>query len=233
MPGHKSMTIKCSQCGAPIKPEGEKLACPYCGMVQILQPVALELSGDDLARQAIDLHLKDNYTLSIQTLEQAIKKGVSRRYKMLDLLTIMGNNYMELGEQEKALTWYSKAIDLDKRAYKAWVGMGISYRKQGKLQEAERCYQTALSIEPKYAELHASLGALYFIQGKAALAVETLEKAVRLDPSLAIAHANLALAYALAGRFEPADASLRQAVALGYKEYENIRQRIAALKALS
>jgi tetratricopeptide (TPR) repeat protein len=188
------------------------------------------VTGDILAQRGIEAYQRGEYSKAVQLLEQSLQVGISQ-FKPVLICTILGNNYSDMGNLERAVASYQRALELDTRFYKAWVGLGIANRKLGNFAETERCYQTALEIAPNYAELHASLGALYIFQGKSPEAIRALEKAIALDPSVAVAHGNIALAYAMANRFAEAEAALKQAVVLGYKEHKNIRERIQALKA--
>lgn len=226
--------ISCVSCGAPIIPNPEGVCCPYCSSFQMPQKPQRtpdEIPGDFFARRGYEAYNREEYTLCIAELEKAIPLPL-QKYTLMDVFTVIGNAYNNLGHSNLAIPNFEKAIAQDIHAYKAWVGLGIANRHCSHFDEAERCYNEALAIQPDYAELHASLGALYFFQGKNKRAISEFERAVQLDSSVAVAHGNLALAYATAGRFDEAEVSLRTAVSLGYKTYKTIRERINNLKAL-
>jgi tetratricopeptide (TPR) repeat protein len=77
---------------------------------------------------------------------------------------------------------------------------------------------------PGYVEVIELLGGLYTKTGRIADGLRMDRKLVRLQPKNATAHYNLACSLALSER--PLDAldSLRKAVALGYTDYEWMRQ---------
>ncbi len=229
--------LTCANCGAPLNPGPQGALCAYCGTLQILvdtetpTPAPEDASGDACVYRGIQAYAAGAYLTTVRELEQALTLQ-TQRYSIAEILTIMGNAHDELTNYPAAISCYRRALDADARFYRAWVGLGITYRHQSNYDAAESCYRQALSLEPGYGELHASLGALYIFKNDIERAIQSLEHAIRLNPSMAIAYGNLALAYAMAQRFDEAESCLRQAVALGYKNHQTIRERIAALKTL-
>lgn len=77
---------------------------------------------------------------------------------------------------------------------------------------------------PGYVEVIELLGGLYTKTGRIADGLKMDRKLVRLQPKNATAHYNLACSLALSERPLDALTALRQAVALGYTDYEWMRQ---------
>lgn len=233
---HQTVVWKCASCGAPVSPPTGtgSVTCPYCGtlIAPASGPDSARASGDAHYQRGIDAYAQARYSEAVNELEQALRLGVTQ-HPLAAVYTALGDGYDDLHNYDRAIEMYRVALRLDAQHYKAWVGMGVAHRHRGDLVAAQECYQEALRIEPRYAALHASLGALYLYRGELDKACASLDEALRLDASLAAAHANLALARAMDGRFAEADASLKHAVALGYRGYAELQERIQALKRLA
>jgi len=77
---------------------------------------------------------------------------------------------------------------------------------------------------PRYVEVIELLGGLYTKTGRIADGLKMDRKLVRLQPENSTAHYNLACSLALSERALDALDALRKAVALGYDDYEWMRQ---------
>lgn len=77
---------------------------------------------------------------------------------------------------------------------------------------------------PRYTDVIELLGGLYTKTGRIADGLKMDRKLVRLQPENSTAHYNLACSLALSERPVDALASLRKAVALGYSDYDWMRQ---------
>ena len=188
-------------------------------------------NGDQLASDGAAAYMDGRYSEAIEKLIRAVELGF-RIHSRDKILTILGNAYCEVGEHEKAIDAHQRAIELNPGNHQAWVNLGICQRRKGSPKEAADCYERAIELKPDYAEAHSSLGAMYIFLDLPAKAVLTLEHAKKLDPSLAVTHGNLALALGMSGQFSEADSVLKHAVALGYKNWREVRDRLEFLKTL-
>ncbi len=189
-------------------------------------------SGDYLVERGAVYYEQNDYAAAIGELQKSLDKPRSN-FTESEVLTLIGNCYVELGEYEEAIRFHNKAIKADPKYHKAYVNKGIVCRIQGDFDEAEKLYSKALELEPEYAELHVSLGALYIHQEQYDKAVAHLEKGVELDDTLAVGHSNLALAYATVGRFADAKKQLKKAILQGYDHPEDIQMRIEAFQSIA
>lgn len=190
---------------------------------------AQERRGDDLAVEGASALQAGNYTEAIEKLEAALEKGL--KFKEPDEIeTTLGNAYMLLNENERAVEHHKKALALNPKNHVAMVNLGATYRGMGKLDEAEQMYEKARVLAPDYPELHGSLGALYIFQGKFAKGEASLRHALELDSTLEVGHANLSIALAEQGRFDEANESLATAEELGYRNGALLRRRIETAK---
>jgi tetratricopeptide (TPR) repeat protein len=70
-----------------------------------------------------------------------------------------------LGQYEKSLADYQKAISLDPNLPWAYRGIGIIYQQKGQFDGAIEQYTKAISLDPNFAEAYFSRGLIYQIKG--------------------------------------------------------------------
>ena len=83
----------------------------------------------------------------------------------VSLLNVQGAANHELGELEKAVQAYNKAISLKPNYAQAYNNLGVALQSQGKLEQAIEAYSKALSINPENAEAYYNLGNVFRDQG--------------------------------------------------------------------
>jgi len=108
-----------------------------------------------------------------------------------------GNTYSELGQDDKAIEEYRRAIELDSRYPESFANIGAILLERGQHEEAERYIDKALSIKERFPNALYMRGLLYEKKGDFARAEEVYLKALSLTPNFidchfAIAHAYLA-----------------------------------------
>ncbi len=95
----------------------------------------------------------------------------------------MGWSYYSMGEMDKAVESYSKAVAAKPSYAQAWYSMGLAYEKMSKTREAVQSYEKAVAAFPGYLDAYFNMGmALVKTKDKAA-AVRAFEKVIELAPS--------------------------------------------------
>lgn len=129
-------------------------------------------------------------------------------------LDCLGSIFDQLGEKDKALESYHKAIEYDYNNAKAWNNASWIYYERGDLSKAREYCETALKIEPKF---------IWSTRGLAIISVriEDFEKAIELFlRSLSIEKdddetwSRLAGCYDELGQYQEAIQALEQAAGL-------------------
>jgi tetratricopeptide (TPR) repeat protein len=143
---------------------------------------------------------------------------------------MLGTSYDELKRSADAISAHQQAVQLDPTFHEAWNNLGIAHFNAGHIERAVECVEKALELKPEYAFAFGSLGGIEIHRNEPERAIEYLQKAIRLYPGMAVAHSNLALAYGMMGRFEQAEVALKHAVALGYRNWKEIRARLENLR---
>jgi tetratricopeptide (TPR) repeat protein len=85
-------------------------------------------------------------------------------------------------DAEKA---YLRAVKLEPKEAKAYVGLGVVYAAQNYAEKAAASFEKAVEVKPKYSQAHFNLALIYNAIGKKAEALEQQRILQGLDPDLA------------------------------------------------
>lgn len=97
------------------------------------------------------------------------------------------DKYMNQKKYVKAISYYDKAISIDKGSYLLYLKKAHAFFKDNQLQDAIKACSVAIKKNPSYARLYFCRGALYGEQKKYRLALSDYDEAVKLnllDPDL-------------------------------------------------
>jgi len=126
----------------------------------------------------------------------------------------LGNLYANLGELDKAVMQYRKAIAIDDQFYPAMVNLAMLYNRLGKNDDAERLLREVVSQHPDLSEIKYSLGLLLAEKRQYAEAAVFMEEASAGLPQRSRIHYNLGLLLQKLGRDTEAESALKRALAL-------------------
>ena len=115
---------------------------------------------------------------------------IHRRVQMLDrngLIAFIyinrGATYSKLGQCHKAISDYTRAIELNPECALAYYGRGATYVKLGQYHKAISDCTRAIELNPECAEAYYGRGIAYIYLKKTEEAKKDLVKAVELEPS--------------------------------------------------
>ena len=186
--------------------------------------------GDPYVEQATAARALSDHARAAELFERAIDAGIPQD-RLPNIYFLLGNEYYDLGDAEKAIKAQQDALAIDPEFYPSWTSLGTVYWTIDEVERAIVCYRYVVALAPDQPEGHVSLGWLYLEQGDVEQALESLDQALRLDPGSGTAHAYRAVAYALQGRFEEAELSLQQARKNGYADWQAMQRLIESLEA--
>jgi Flp pilus assembly protein TadD len=126
----------------------------------------------------------------------------------------LGDALLQTGQEDKALTCFQKAMEINPGDASAHFNIGNALFKRGRLDEALAYYQKAVEIEPDDVSAHFNIGNALFKRGRLDEAVAHFRKAVELEPDNAAAHNNLGYVLAKNGQLDEAIRQFHEALRL-------------------
>ena len=121
-----------------------------------------------------------------------------------ELMQQQGNFLGMIGQMDKAIEAYSKAIELNPAYAGVYNNRGIAYNKTGKSAPAIADFNKAIELKPDFAEAYNNRGNAYSNIGEYDNAIQDYDKAVARRPNFAKAYYNRGLAYARKGEYDRA-----------------------------
>ena len=99
-----------------------------------------------------------------------------------DILNNLGLSFRSLGETDKALESFYRALELQPHDAEIYNNIGLVFELQGNLDQAIDNFRKAIKNMPSYTNAYNSLGKALMGKGDTVLAIETYERALKLDP---------------------------------------------------
>ncbi len=143
----------------------------------------------------------------------------------------LGFSYGLIGEHEKELREYQKAVDLGLSDWELFLNLGLLYLEGRHLGAATQILRLATLLGPARPETHFNLGLAYEQSGMLSQAEQEMLVAVKLDPGQADAHNTLGVIYAEQGNYEQARAVWTE-LAREAPDYPPARDNLAILKRM-
>jgi tetratricopeptide (TPR) repeat protein len=129
----------------------------------------------------------------------------------------LGNALNSKNDQAKAISAYTKAIELDSTYAVAYSNRGHLYYLNGNLDGAIADLDKALELSPRFASAYNRRGVVHNAKGERDKALADYNKAIELDPKLALGYSNRGNAYGNRGELERAITDLDVAILLDPK----------------
>lgn len=136
---------------------------------------------------------------------------------------ILGS-YIYYGDDEKAISYLKKAIELDKNFAPAYANLGSKYQSMRNFKEAEKNYLRYAELMPNYSSSLQQLGTLYRDEGNFDKALEFYSKMLKLDPSM-VTYLMIGNCYIFKDDFVKA----REYFMKGYEKSVNEDEKLTAL----
>ena len=145
-------------------------------------------------QQALDLAGKHNNAGDLPKAESICRQILRAEPNQHEALHLLGVIAHQVGRNEIAEKFITKAIDIKPDYAVAHSHLGAVLRELGRLDEAVTHCQKAIDIKPDVAEAHSNLGLALKELGRLDDAVDHYHKAIDIKPDFAVAHSNLGYA---------------------------------------
>jgi len=133
------------------------------------------------------------------------------------LYNIRGTRYANLGQLDRAISCYEKALSIKPDYAEAHYNLGFSYHKKGQLDAAVKSFKKVITIKPDYAEVHDNkiLFVIYlFTKGEISDAIDILEALIKESPDDALLFNMLGGCYVSLGQPDMAIKCYQKALAI-------------------
>jgi tetratricopeptide (TPR) repeat protein len=157
--------------------------------------------------------LKDIRFLISLTKERAFKNDSSLYY-------LIGKIYYEKDEYDKAIEFYSQAINLNPKDDNAYNNMGIAYANLKEYDKAITAFQKAIELNPKYDIAYNNMGLAYNGLKEYDKAITAYQKAIEINPKDDEAYYNIGNAYYNLKGYDNAITAYQKAIEINPKRYE-------------
>jgi len=130
--------------------------------------------------------------LSLETIKDVIEQKIKRETA---IHLFKGISYGNKGQNDQAISNYTKALEINPKFAKAFLSRGVAYRMKGQYDQAISDYNKALEINPKFAEAYNNRGQAYGDKGQYDRAISNYNKALEINPKYAGAYENRGFTY--------------------------------------
>jgi len=125
-----------------------------------------------------------------------------------------GDMYLENGEYDKAIDFFTEEIRRDPNNVAAYCGLGKAYRAIGDIEKSFANYNEAILRNPGFAKAYCGRGNTHLGNRDSDNAIADYTEAIRLDPNYAIAYNNRGDTYKDNGEIDNAIADYTEAIRL-------------------
>jgi tetratricopeptide (TPR) repeat protein len=211
--------------GGPL-PVGEEHA--IC-LVEVTggKTIMADLTQDGVSKPFV---LRDQYGAAGNYWELKQKENplkIPRRIQILDrsgivaeIYNSLGDAYAKSGKEADAVTYFSKAIELNPKLAKAYSSRGVEFLSLGQRAKAVSDMDKAVELDNKSAEAYFNVATLNVASRQDAKALANFSKAIELKPIFPAAYKARGRAYVKAGRNPEAVSDFAKAIELNPKDAE-------------
>ena len=124
-----------------------------------------------------------------------LKKNIERNYRDIKSLNDLGIVHLKLGQFDKAIIQFKKALEIDPPYTLGPLFSGNVYTDAENYQDKIKEFQEVIKTNREYARAHNYLGLAYLQQKNYLTAKHFLLESIKINPKYAKAHNNLGVLY--------------------------------------
>lgn len=164
-----------------------------------------------------------NATKDFTTAKYSLLKSLEFKKDYLNTYLELGFAYSRLKQNDEAISYYKKAMEVDPKSHVPYNGIGEVYRDNIKdRDEAMVWYRKTLEMNPKERKALFGVGYCLNSQGKYGEAIPYLQKAIDNESTYTAAYVELGYSYYMSGRHSDAIEKFNKAISIN-PENENAR----------
>jgi tetratricopeptide (TPR) repeat protein len=160
----------------------------------------------------------ENITEDYAAAKMSLLNSLKYKIDNVKIFLQLGFACKQLNQNDQAIDYYKKAIDLDPGSYTSHNGIGDVYRdNMDNMEEAMNWYKKALEINPKERKANFGMGYCLNNTGKYEEAIPYLKTAIESEPNYAGVLVELGYSYYKTGKDTSAIEYLNRAISLNSK----------------
>lgn len=176
--------------------------------------------GDLYATKGMDLVYEGKYQEAIPFLEKSVTRDTS--FELGDVYDALGECYSGIGNSDKSIEMYMKAIQEDNTSIIHMLNLSVEYITINDLESAEEWLNKAKQTDPGDNRLRTTFGGLYIKKNEPEKALTALEASLEVEPD-PYCFALASEASAMLGDFDQSQEYFKQA------EQSGLDQELAEL----
>ena len=130
------------------------------------------------------------------------------------IINSRGITYADLGEHQKAISEFTKAMEIDPKYAHVHYNRGKVYHESKEYQKAISDYTKAIELDPEYVEAYYNRGNTYTYLSEYKKAIYDYTRAIEIDPKDAVAYSSRGITYADLGEYQKAISDYTKAIEL-------------------
>lgn len=127
---------------------------------------------------------------------------IAKGYESATAYNNRGMSLEDMGQRDRAIADYERAIALDPRYYLAYNNRGVLYGEDGLYRISIEYFLKSIAINPRHAESYCNLGLSYFFMNQYDRALENYNKAIELKQDFDTAYLNRGNVFSISGNKE-------------------------------
>ncbi len=160
--------------------------------------------------------------------EKMIQGIIQEDPDIIDAYFALGNLYFKNEQFEKAIQYFSQALDRKPDDAFTIINIANSYMRLGKLDEAEKIILDSMEAVPPDSQLYLMLGNIYKLKSDHDKAVTYYQKCLAANPYSASAYNNLGAVYIIQEKLDDAEKNIKKAMGLN-PQLRNVHFNFAQL----
>ncbi len=124
----------------------------------------------------------------------------------------LGNRFKEIGQLDRAIDSYNKALEFDPDYRYACFNLGLIYTEKGEIEKAIEAYERAVEIDPKYHLVFYNLAFIYRGRDELDRAINSFKRVLEINPEHFYSWFNLGEVYDEMGELDQAIDSYKKAL---------------------
>ena len=178
---------------------------------------ALRLNTDALQKidYALNINKPDEKKKNLEEALQILENARDLDDTCAHIYQNMGFAFQILGDAERALIFYSRAIEQDSNLGKAYFGRANIKVGMGDFAGAITDYEAAAKILPLFVNIHSNLSVCYIRTGEYQKAIDSCNRALEINPRYHMALRNKGESQMYLGQYREAKQTLTEAIIYG------------------